>query len=322
MTARAWWLLAVSAALAVGWVLAQDGPAEAQESDARVITIDSSGGTQSGNLRYGPIRYQHPDPLGVVGTVQDLTIRAPEAALEAPEGVLISQAKGSRTATFAGGVQVTRGRLTAVGPRLTYVEADGVGVLARDVVIDVAPAEEDGDVTTITSNEATFDVDLDRSVSRGSVVLEQGSQRAEAEVLTYGETEDLARLSCQASRCVVTREGEGGPLVIEADEVRVLTQSQKLLALGSVTVTDGDITTEGTRVTYDDALEQAEVVGQPARSVNAASGVTLESDRILQDVGFDYVEAIDASVLSDVPLEAFYFADEAVQDEAMEDGAE
>lgn len=316
MTAGVGWRSWVAFAALVGfmWGAAQDGDPGTTEVDARVITIDSSGGTQSGNLRYGPIRYRHPDALGIVGTVQDLTIRAPEAMLEAPEGVLISRAKGSRTATFAGGVEVTRGRLTAFGPSLTYVEADGVGVLSSDVEIEVAPADEGGDLTTIASNEATFDVDLDRSVSRGSVVLEQGTQRAEADVLTYGESEDLARLVCPESRCVVTREGEDGPLVIEADEVRVLTQAQKLLAVGSVTVTDGDITTVGTRVTYDDGLEQAEVVGEPARSVNAASGVTLESDRILQDVGFDYVEAIDASVLSDVPLEAFYFADEAVLD--------
>jgi lipopolysaccharide export system protein LptA len=301
--------------LAGVWASAQEeaGP-EPVDSKARVITIDSSGGTQSGNLRFGPIRYRHPEPLGVVGTVQELRIRAPEAVLEAPEGVLISQAKGSRTATFAGGVEVTRGRVTANGPSLTYVEADGVGVLERNVMIEVAPAEEGGDVAVIDANETTFDVNLDRSVSRGSVVLEQGPQRAEAEVLTYGEGEDLARLSCRETRCRVVREGEDGPLVIEADEVRVLTQTQRLFALGSVTVTDGDITTEGSRVTYDDTLEQAEVVGRPARSVNAASGVTLESDRILQDVGFDYVEAIDASVLSDVPLEAFYFADEAVLD--------
>jgi hypothetical protein len=50
---------------------------DAEAPARRLITIDSSGGTQSGNLRFGPIRYEHPDPEGVVATVSTLTIRGP-----------------------------------------------------------------------------------------------------------------------------------------------------------------------------------------------------------------------------------------------------
>jgi lipopolysaccharide export system protein LptA len=318
--------LLLSAALLFGAVLAQDDTGSDAASDAasdamsdagsdaelerRVITIDSSGGTQSGNLRYGPIVYQHPDPYGIVATVSTLTIRGPRAELSAPPDTLLSRAKGERSAAFDGGVRVLRGRLEATGPELVYREATGLGVLEGGVEVTIAPDREGGDPTEIGAELAEFDVDTDRSVSRGGVVLVNGSQRAEADVITYAEEADLGRLDCEGLCTVVREDEETGTLTITAEEIRVLTQGERLWARGDVTVVNGDIATTGDEVVYDDARRIAEVTGSPARSIDEGGGVTLESDRILQDVEFDYVEAIDASQASDVDLAAFLFEEE------------
>jgi len=301
-------------ALLAAAALAQDGATDATPSDdvgeRRVITIDSSGGTQSGNLRFGPIRYEHPDPLGIVATVSTLTIRGPAAELSAPPDTLLSRAKGERTARFEGGVQVERGRLDATGPELVYQESTGLGVLTGGVDVTIAPDDPDGDPTRIDAASAEFDVDTDRSVNRGDVVLVSGNQRAEADRLDYAEELDLGVLTCQGGLCTIVRANEDGDLVITAEEIRVLTQDERLWARGTVTVVDGDLVTTGDEVVYDDAEQLAEVTGSPARSVNEADGVTLESDRILQDVQFDFVEAIDASQASGIDLDDFRFPEE------------
>lgn len=312
--ARAALAAAATVALLAAGAWAQDGgadPAPAEDaSERRVITIDSSGGTQSGNLRFGPIRYEHPDPLGIVATVSTLTIRGPAAELSAPPDTLLSRAKGERTARFEGGVEVQRGRLDATGPELVYQESTGLGVLTGGVDVAIAPDDPDGDPTRIDAASAEFDVDTDRSVSRGEVVLVSGDQRAEADRLDYAEDLDLGVLTCQGGLCTIVRADEDGDLVITAEEIRVLTQDERLWARGSVTVVDGDLVTTGDEVVYDDAEQLAEVTGSPARSVDEAAGVTLESDRILQDVQFDFVEAIDASQASDIDLDDFRFPEE------------
>ncbi len=312
---RAGLMAAATVALLAAAALAQDdatdaAPPDAAVSERRVITIDSSGGTQSGNLRYGPIRYEHPDPLGIVATVSTLTIRGPTAELSAPPDTLLARAKGERTARFEGGVQVQRGRLDATGPELVYREATGLGVLTGGVDVTIAPDDPEGDPTRIDAESAEFDVDTDRSVSRGEVVLVSGDQRAEADRLDYSEELDLGVLTCEGGLCTIVRSDEDGDLVITAEEIRVLTQDERLWARGDVTVVDGDLVTTGDEVVYDDAEQLAEVTGSPARSVNEADGVTLESDRILQDVQFDFVEAIDASQVSDIDLDDFRFPEE------------
>lgn len=304
--------LLLAALLVLGAATAQDGAGSEPEPDLerRLITIDSSGGTQSGNLRYGPIVYEHPDAFGIVATVSTLTIFGPRAELSAPDDTLLSRAKGQRTARFVGGVRVVRGRLEATGPALVYREATGLGELNGGALVVVAPDDEGGDPTLISAEMAEFDVDTDRSVNRGDVVLVAGSQRAQADVLTYAEDADLAVLDCDGLCTIVREDEENGLLTITAQEIRVLTQDERLWARGDVTVVDGDLVTRGDEAVYDDAQKIAEVTGSPARSVNEADGVTLEGDRILQDVEFDFVEAIDASVVSDLDLTTFLLDEE------------
>jgi lipopolysaccharide export system protein LptA len=303
-------LVAVAAALAIG--LAQE---EADAPARRLITIDSSGGTQSGNLRFGPIRYEHPDPEGVVATVSTLTIRGPRAVLTAPDGELIAQAQGRREAEFDGGVTVSRGRLTATGASLHYAEATGLGVLAgadgARVEIRIAPAADDEDEVVISAAFVTFDVDTDTSVSEGTVRLINGDQAATAERLEYEEIAGLGVLSGAARPEVLRTADDGGELRIEADEIRVLTDISALYAVGAVRVVDGDITSEGDVVFYDDDEEVAEILGDPAIAVDAAAGVRLETARVRQDVRFRFVEAIDASLPTPYTADQFRLAREA-----------
>ncbi|MEX2542219.1 MAG: LptA/OstA family protein [Trueperaceae bacterium] len=283
----------------------------AQESgEGRIIRIESQGASISGNLRYGPHEYTHPEPEGLVATVSNLTILASNARLQVPaeeQGeVLLAQAEGRREATFEGGVRVQRGRLEATGPALGYSEATGLGLLNGGAEIDIAPAEEGDDPVAITTDEVEFDVDTDRSISRGNVQLTSGNQRASADELLYEEERSLGCLTSDNAQVTLTRtDAEGDELVITADQTCVLTEEERLYARGNVTVVDGSITSTGDEVFFDDEKGLAEVIGSPALSVDEANGVRLSSDRILQDIEFDYVEAIDAATSSDFSPEAF-----------------
>lgn len=318
-------LLAVTALAALALAVAQDGsapPAEPPASEAgaeptsaerRIITIDGSGGTQRGNLRSGPIIYEHPDEYGVTATVSTLTIRGSHAELSAPEGTSISNG-GERTAAFEGGVLVERGRLTALGPALVYSEATGVGVLEGPAEVTVAAEEEGGEPVEISAELVEFDVDTDRSTSTGSVRLVNGNQQAFADQLIYEEERTLGVFTSEGEQARMTRLDEDGTeMVITADEIRVLTDEKLLYASGNVRVVDGSITSTGAAVFFDDEQGVAEIIGsadQPAHSVDEESGATLTTDRILHDVEFGFFEAIDASVPSEYDVVAFALSDE------------
>ena len=299
----------------LAFAVAQDGEGS-EDPGRRVITIDGSGGTQRGNLRSGPIVYEHPDEFGVQATVSTLTIRGSFAELSAPEGTSIGTG-GQRPAAFRNGVLVERGRMTATGPTLTYSEATGLGVLEGPAEITVAPDSEDGDAVQISALTVEFDVDTDRSTSSGDVQLVNGNQRASAEQLIYEEERTLGVFTSTGSQARMTRIDEDGTeMLITADEIRVLTDEKLLYARGNVTVVDGAITSTGAVVFFDDNTGVAEIVGSadaPARSVDADSGATLSTDRIKQDIEFDFFEAIDASVPSEFDTSAFDLAAETDQ---------
>ncbi len=272
----------------------------AQEQDAtekRLIVIDSSGGTQSGNLRKGPIIYEHPEAEGIKATVSTLSIFAQKAELRTPDDAAdlsLVQAKGRRIANFSEGVRVTRGRLEALGPLLSYNEATGIGLLSDDVNITVASKDEDGEPVLITATEAEFDVDTDVSISRGNVKLDNGNQQAEADEMEYEEERTLGVLSCTDRQCTITREdADGKILTITANNIRVLTDQKKLHALGNVTVIDGSITSTGDEVFFDDEAGLAEVIGNPAEAVDSDAGTTVSGARLQQDIEYDVVEPMN-----------------------------
>ncbi len=108
---------------------------------------------------------------------------------------------------------------------------------------------------------------------------------------------------------IVRLDEDGSELVITADEVRVLTDDEKLYASGNVTVVDGDITSTGSEVFFDDAASRAEVLGSPAHSVDAAGGVELTGDRLEHRTDLGVVSIIDASQPSEFDLSAFALSD-------------
>ncbi|HKI58650.1 MAG TPA: hypothetical protein VKA00_05495 [Trueperaceae bacterium] len=292
-----------------GSAAATDQAAGPSQTNAqRVITIDDSGGTQSGNLRYGPIDYKNPDPFGLKATVSTLTIFGHHAVLEAPANTSIFKG-GQRTATFDGGVKVVRDRLTAIGPSLAYSEATGLGTLRGGVDITVAPTKDGQAPVKIKAQQVAFEVDTDKSTSTGGVSLVNGNQAAQAGKLVYEEKRSLGQLTDQSGQVTVTRTAENGKkLTITADEIRVLTDENKLYATGNVTVVDGTITSKGASVFFDDSKSVAEVLGapgQPATAVDSKDGSSLRADRIRQDVKYDYFEAIDASAPSQFDKSAF-----------------
>ncbi len=321
-----WTLLAALTLGATAVTLAQDAPAqppveapappaeggeeggeEAARSD-RIITIDGSGGTQRGNLRSGPIVYEHPDPRGIRATVSTLTIFGSYAELTAPEGASIARG-GERTASFRNGVEVNRGRLTATGPQLVYSEATGLGVMEGGVEVVIEAQEEGEDPVLIGAAQVSFDVDTDRSTSTGDVTLDNGNQSAVADTLVFEEEANLGVLTSEGGQVQITRTDEdGGLMTITADEIRVLTEENRLFARGDVTVVDGPITSRGQIVFFDDEMGIAEIIGtadQPAEAVDSETGASLVTDRIRQDVEFDFFEAIDASVPSEFDPAAF-----------------
>ncbi len=267
--------------------------AAAQDAERRIIHIDASGGSQSGNIRSGPIHYTHPEPEGIVATVSTLTIFAQNATLRAPEGVLLSQAQGQREATFENGVRVSRGRLDAAGPRLVYSEVTGRGVLAGPSRIVIAPREEDDEEVEITADGVDFDVDTDTSTSRGNVRLVSGQSSAEAEEIVYEEERELARLREEAGQVRVLRQDDEGELTITADEIRVLTGGDMLLARGNVALVSGNTVSTGDIIFFDDEQSRAEIVGSPARSVNEVEGFELTGPRLEHLTDLDVVELLD-----------------------------
>lgn len=289
------WLLVL--VLLFGAAFAEDVE-EVQER--RVITIDGSGGTQSGNLRTGPLTYEHPDEFGITATVSNLTILSQVAELHSPSGASISMA-GERVAIFPNTVKVERGRMNAVGTSLRYDEGIGIGELAGRAEITVAANTEDGDVTVILADAVEFDVDTDKSTSAGAVQLTSGNQYAEAERLDYEEERGLGVLYGPERVRIERTAKDGGVLVITADEIRVLTDTKQLYATGEVHVLDGDVESWGAVVLFDDETGIAEVIGtedEPAHAKDTASGSELRTDRILQYVELNFFEAIDASVPS------------------------
>ena len=278
--------------LSVG-VVAQEQSPEAQD---RIITIDWSGGTQkSPDLRYGPIEFNHEQPEGIVGTVDNITIFSQNARLAAPDKTLIAESQGKRTATFYLGVRLIRGRLEAVGPRIEYSEQTGSGVLSGDAHILIKPLQEEDEKITISTTLVEFDVDTDRSFSSGGVELINGDQTANSQELLFADEQGLGHLTGIPQPKIHRFAENGDELLIIADEIRILTNLKLLHAIGTVTVVEGSITTHGKEVFFDDSLEIAEVIGDPAVAVDEANGLRLEADRIRQDIQFDFVEQILAT---------------------------
>lgn len=289
--------LVLFAAAALLLVALGSTPELSGEALRRIITIDYSGGqVRSANLRFGPLYYSHPDPAGIRASVSNLAIYAQNAELRAPEGILIAQAAGQRQARFEGGVRVTRGRLTAQGPELIYSEATGLGVIKGAVEIVVAPRDEGEEPALISASEASFEVDTEVSTSRGEVRLASGRSTAAAEEVVFEEQRDLAKLTSSQQVRMVRVDEEGRELIITADEIRVLTADDRLLASGNVVLLSGDTRSRGDTIFFDDRASRALILGSPAEAVNEADGTRTTGAVLEQRTDLDAVRVYSAPI--------------------------
>ncbi len=299
---------------------AQSEPAQSGVQDSelsteekRIIRITFDGGTEEGDFRFGPLTYAHPEPEGIIGTVSNLTIYGQTATLTGPEGeeVPLADAEGKRNATFSGGLRVTRNRLEAKGPDLSYSEATGIGTMTGNVAIVVAPEEEGDDPVNITAESADFDVDKDVSISRGNVELINGNQTAAAGEVVYEEDREIAKMTSEGGQVTLTRtDDEGNILTITADLVRPSTGDKRLHAIGNVTIVDGTGISRGDEVFFDDNESRAEITGNPATYENEDDGASISSGRLEQFTDTDTVNPLDESVPSKFNADDFKLTEE------------
>lgn len=271
----------------------------AQGKEQRIITIEAPGGQRSGNLRNGPWVYEAGKPGGVIGKVKDLEINATRATLEAPQGKTMQEAEGERVASFEGNVVVKRDRMMASGPKLIYRESNGRGTLDGNARMRQEPKDKNSDPVEVTAPRMTFEVDTNISTSEGGVTLKNGRQEGRSDGVYYEEDRGLAVFN-DAKEVVLLRKREGkGDLVIRAKEIRSLTDEKRLLAIGGVTLVDGDITTTGASLVYNDNTGEATIVAGrvgnqnvPARSVNAKEKATLSGNSLLHNVNRSQVRVL------------------------------
>jgi lipopolysaccharide export system protein LptA len=283
-------LAAITAMTLTGLVLAQ--------STGRVINI--KGGQAEGNPRNGPLEFSG----DFTATVQKLQIKGKKAALSAPQGKTLSEAEGTRIAAFDGSVVVTRGRLTAKGPSLEYKESTGLGVLAGPTNVVQKPEKAGDDDVIITSATSTFDVDSDVSTSEGSVKFVNGRQSGSSDKIVFDEKANLACLTGSKSVSLVREPKKEGQnkLTITSKESRVLTETNLLYAISTVTLVSGNNTTTGDTLYYDDEKEIAYVSGKPAKNVNKKDGSTISGTTIVNNTKLSQVKLGSAFA---VPLEKF-----------------
>lgn len=251
-------------ALVLTTVLAQGA------SDKRVVNIS---GKPTGNVRTGPLTFKG-NP--VKATVSTLKIESKQAKLVAPKGGTINGSKGKRTSTFTDSVVVKRGRLTAKGGQLEYSEATGKGILTKDAkAVFVPKTKKDGDPVNITAGQMSLDVDTNVSTSTGKVKLVSGNQTGNAEKLIFNEDKELAQFT-GTPKLVRKAEGKEKELIITGKDIRALTKEKTLYVKGGVKVVQGDLTTTGDAVYYDDKKNVAYIVGN-AVSVNSKSKVKVSA---------------------------------------------
>jgi lipopolysaccharide transport protein LptA len=294
---------------------------EQSAEEKRIIRIVFDGGTEEGDFRFGPLTYTHPDPEGIVGTVSNLTIYGQNAVLSGPEGeeVPLADAEGRRNAVFSGAIRVTRNKLEAKGPDLSYSEEIGIGTMTGNVAIVVAPDKEGDDPVNINAESADFNVDTDVSISKGNVQLENGNQSATANEVVYEETRKLAKMTpLEGEQVTLTRTDEDGNiLTITADIVRPLTGDKRLHAIGNVTIVDGAGISKGDEVFFDDKESRAEITGNPATYENEDDGASLSSGRLEQFTDTDTVQPLDESVPSKFNADDFKLTDELATPESQ-----
>lgn len=259
----------------------------------RILHFESKNFT--GDLRNGPYTFLGSTGTPVRASVSNLKVESQSAVLKAPAGVAMATAEGKRSAEFTGSVQVLRNRLVAKGPSLTYSEETGYGTLKGPASMTFTPADSTAAPVTVQANSMSFDVDNNTSISKGDVKLVNGKQSAQSENLTFNETTELAILT--GKRVTLERQAAkagDSAIVIEGKEARINTGKDKKLMLitGKIKLVDGNITTTGDTLYYDDKQNLAIVVGSPAKSFDSKSKTTISGGTLEQRTDLNRVRQL------------------------------
>lgn len=254
--------------------------------------------TFKGDVRNGPYTFTGSASEPIKAQVSNLQITSLNAVFSAPAGKAMTEAAGLRTAEFTNSVKVLRGRLSAEGPSLTYSEETGQGVLKGPATSVFAPEKQGDDAVNVKANQMSFDVDTNISTSTGKVSLVTGRQTGNSDKLVFDEKKELGILTGNVQLTKNPKDAKDNKLVITGTEARVLTNdNQKLLLVkGNVKLVDGDITTTGTTVYYDDKANRAIVLGAPAKSYNAKTKATISGGTLEQNTDKNTVRLFKGKV--------------------------
>lgn len=272
----------------------------------RILRFDTSAQVQ-GDLRNGPYNYTGKAGQPIKATVSKLSISAPKAVLAAPAGTPIASAEGKRTADFTGGVQVSRGRLTAKGGSLNYSEASGQGVLKDNpTAVFVPEKKDDGDPVNISAQSMSLDVDTNVSTSTGGVQLKTGTQTGASDKLVFDEGAELGLLtgSVKMSRSASANQKE---LNMVGQEARILTKGKTMYVKGAVKLVQGSVTTTGNELYYDDKKNVAVVVGN-ALSVDSKNNTKVTGAALEQRTDLGRVRQLSGGYK--IPVEQFKLSTE------------
>ncbi|MFN8509570.1 MAG: hypothetical protein U0Z75_03245 [Deinococcaceae bacterium] len=249
-------------------------------ADAVTRTIEIEGDYQ-GDVRNGPWNYSGTVASPVKAKVSNLSISSTTAKLSAPSGTPMATAKGQRDAEFTGSVKVSRTRVAAEGSSLKYSEKTGIGLLTGQAQSSMVytPDGKDVDTVKVTADSMSFDVDTSESTSSGNVQLINGRQTAVTGTLKFNEKTELAELSGKVTLVrQPSKQGEN-VLNITGDTAKIQTNKDKKLLLVNgkeVKLVDGNVTTTGLTIYYDDKKNTAVIVGNPAKSFDSKSKTTLQ----------------------------------------------
>ncbi|GEM48102.1 LptA/OstA family protein [Deinococcus cellulosilyticus] len=268
----------------------------ADSKEQRLLKFASD--TYKGDVRNGPYTFTGTEKEPVQAQVSNLKISSLSAVFSAPAGKAMTEAAGSRTAEFTNTVKVNRGRLSAEGPSLTYSEETGVGTLKGPATSVFAPEKEGDDPVNVKANQMAFDVDTNISTSTGKVSLVTGRQTGTSDKLVFDEKKELGILTGSVQLIKNPKDSKDNKLTITGTEARVLTNEKKklLLVKGTVKLVDGDITTTGNTVYYDDKANRAIVIGSPAKSYNAKNKTTISGGTLEQNTDKNTVRLFKGNV--------------------------
>jgi len=272
------------------------------DTSKRVLEIE---GDFQGDLRAGPYNFSGSSTAPVKAKVSNLNISSQSVVLSAPSGTLMAAAKGKRSADFKGAVTVTRGKVNATGPTLSYSEASGLGTLKGGAKMTYTPDGKDAEPVLVDAAQMEFDVDTETSVSKGNVKLVNGRQSTVSETLSFNEKSELAVLG-GGKVTLIRQPSKSGEnvLTLSGADAKIQTGKDKklLLMTGKVTLIDGTITTTGNTLYYDDKKNLAIVSGN-AKSVDSKNKITQNGNTLEHRTDLHRVRSLSSGFT--IPLDSF-----------------